>query len=340
MTSRVFDLDAFFADSFPVILSDSTTLEEGDNKQMDVQALSNFFDTPMVIDEVRTQIISPNVELQVGNFGGSIRLKLAAGRFALNSVYVPVGCLGPTYDGGTMDSATYAAGLFSPESLLSGFTDPYHMGFFRWKLPRPLVIPPGTALDAKISRQIEGLNIVYPSTTTVSVNVAYVGRVSKKALPSGIAVPIPYVGLFENVFTSANVAISDQLDLYNPFVQPLNVQRLIGRWQNIYLDSGDPSSSLISLDANGTSGGSVIEFPPTQIMLFNGFAITDGFRPGGSIFEYNTRSLVANIELSRGQGFEVTIDATSGVPSTGAQPTPTGSNTSFVTMIGWRMESL
>lgn len=340
--SRILDVEQFFADSVPVIVSDSIDLEEGDNAQLDTQELANFFNTAMVIDEVRVQIQSPNAELSVGNFGGSIRLKLSMGRFALSSVYLPVGCLGPTFDGGTLDSVQLETGSFSPETLGPQFSNYSRLGFFRWRLPRPLVVPPGAALEAKISRQIEGLSQIYPSETTVTVNVAYAGRVSRKQFPRGSAiVPVPYVGLFTNTFTSANVVTSGQLDLYNPFREPLTVQRLIGRWQNIYLDSAAPEESFISLDANGTRGNTQIDFPPTQIRTFSGFNVTNGFIPGLSIWEANTRAFPANVQLERGEGFEVTIDATGGVPSTQAEGSAyNGSNTSFVTMIGWRNESL
>lgn len=331
----ILDIDDFFADSFPVIVSTDVTLTEGTNKQLDTQALSNYFETPMVIDEIRTQIRSPLGLTQIGNFGGSVRLKLALGRYALSRVYIPVGCLGPMFEGGTIDNEIYAAGTYSPETLSAQFTDDFHVGYFRWKLPRPLVVPPGMPLDAKISRSLDQFTAAYPSATTLSVNVAYVGRVAKKDLPSGLTIPIPYVGLFENVFTSASVAASGQLDLYNPFVRSLTVQRIIGRWQNIFVDGGDPTAYSISLDSNGTLGSQQIDFPPTRIRTFSGFDVTNAFIPGLSIWEANTHALNANIEFEQGAGIEVTIDATGGVPSTG-----TGSNTSLVTMIGWRNEDL
>jgi hypothetical protein len=336
----MFDIDRFFADSTPVVQSANLDLEEGENKQFDTQLLSNYFDTPMVVDEIRVQIISPLDDLTVGNFGGSIRLKLTAGRFALMDTYVPVGCLGPPIDGAALDSVTYLPATYSSESMRSSNTDVYSLGFFRWKLPRPLVLRRGMALEAKISRQIEGLSLVFPTETTLSANLAYVGRVSKKQLPGQITTAVPYVGLFTNVFTSASVTTSGQRDLYNPFQVPLNVQRLIGRWQNIYLDSGIPDQSFIALDTTGVAGRDEFDFPPSQIRTYDGFNVTNGFVPGLSIWEANTRSLPCNIQLERGEGFEVMIDATGGLPSTGAQPTPTGSNTSFVTMIGWRNETL
>jgi hypothetical protein len=335
------DIDAFFADSYPIILSANVELEEGDNKQLDSQLLSNYFNTPMVIDEIRTQIVSPNMALRYSNFGGSVRLYLNMARYALMSEYVPVGCLGPTYEGGTIDNSTISPLLYSPESLYGGFVEDISTGFFRWKLPRPLVVPTGAALEAKISRSIEGLSNVYPDDTTLQVNVAYAGRVARKQLPEGVTVPIPYVGFFENVFTSASVAISDQLDLYNPFQVPLTVQRLIGRWQNIFLDNSPASSSGISLDWAGVPTLTQIDFPPTRIRTYDGFEITNGFAPGLSIWEGNTRTLPCNILFEPGQGLEITIDATGGIPSTTGSGSPyTGSNTSLITMIGWRNENL
>lgn len=341
----IFDVDKFFADSFPVLLSADISMEEGENKQMDSQALSNYFDTPMVIDEIRVQLLSPVIEsgMEIGNFGGSVRLKLTMGRYALTDTYVPVACFGPTFDGGTIDNAVYRAGVFSPESTLTIFTPWRTIGFFRWKLPRPLLVPSGMPLEAKISRQIEGLSQVFPDDdSALSVNLAYVGRVSKKRLPRGITVPVPYVGLFSNVFASANVVTSNQLDLYNPFKSPLTVQRFIARWQNIYWDTLGPTFSHISLDSRGSIGSTPIDFPLTQIRTFSGFNITNGFIPGPAVWEANTRSLgAASVILTRGEGFEVTIDATAGVPPTsGEESEVDGSNTSFVTMIGWRNEDL
>lgn len=338
----ILDIDEFFADSYPIVLSANTTLAEGENKQLDSQRLSNFFDTPMVIDEIRTQIVSPGgLEVELANFGGSVRLKLSlGGRYALTSTFVPVGCLGTVFDGGQLGYAGAQPGIYAPESLRGGFSERFNVGFFRWKLPRPLVCPVGMPLEAMISRQIEGLSEVYPGLDPLSINVAYAGRVSRKILPRGITIPIPYVGLFEHQFETAEVAISDQTDLYNPFQAMLNVQRLIARWQNIYLDAGLPLESTIGLDQRGIGGGESILFPSTRIRTFSGFDVTNNFAPGQAIFDANTRSLPINIPLEHGEGLEVTIDATAGIPSTGAQPDPTGSNTAFVSMIGWRNEDI
>ena len=336
----ILDIDQHFADSYPVVVSDTLTLEEGDTKQFDSQALSNIFSSPMVIDEVRVQIVAP-LDLQVGNFGGSVRLKLSLGRYALSSVFIPVGCLGTSFGGGELGTNGFDPQLFSPESIYGGFTEVNSTGFFRWKLPRPLLCPIGMPLEAIVSRQIEGLSNVFPGADPLTVNLSYAGRVTTQPLPPGdITAPIPYVGLYENVFTSASVSISNQTDLYNPFQGPLNVQRLIGRWQNIYLDSSVETDSWIGLDQRELGGSEAILFPSTQVKTFSGFYITNGFIPGQALFDADTRSLPMNILLDRGEGLEVTIDATAGIPTTGAQPSPTGSNTSFVTMIGWRNETL
>jgi hypothetical protein len=338
--SEIFDVDSFFADSFPTVVSSSVSLDEGDNQQFDSQLLSNYFDTPMVIDEVRVQIVAP-YEIAVGNFGGAVRLKLSLGRFALCTDYIPVGCFGGTFDGGTIDNSTMQAFLFASESLGGGFTPYNFVGFFRWKLPRPLVVPVGMPLEAKISRQVDNIAaaIGYPPTS-LAVNLAYAGRVSKNKLPSGIIAPIPYVGLFEHQFLTPSVTTSNQLDLYNPFQSTLNVQRFVGRWQNIYLDDSDPLNTWIALDTVD-AGSSEFDFPPSQIRTFDGFNITNGFIPGLSIWEANTKATSTNVAFSRDQGVEVMIDATAGLPDTQFSGSAyDGSNTSFVTMIGWRNEEL
>lgn len=341
--AELFDIDTFFADSTPVVVSADVDIGENENLQFDSQSLSNYFDTPMVIDEMRVQIVAP-YEIAIANFGGAIRLKLSLGRFALSKDYIPVGCFGSTFDGGTIDNSTFQPYLFSPESLSGGFSSSAYTftGYFRWKLPRPLVVPVGMPLEAKISRQVDNIAAAlgnYP--TDVSVNLAYAGRVAKKSLPSGISIPVPYVGLFENQFTTASVATSDQLDLYNPFQSTLNVQRFVSRWQNIYLDDSDPVNTMwIGLDTID-GGNEAFDFPPSQLRTFDGFNITNGFIPGLSIWEANTKAVSANVAFERGQGVEVMIDATGGLPPTQAEGFPyNGSNTSFVTMIGWRSEEL
>lgn len=339
-----FDVDKFFAGAYPVATSAEVTLSEGGTAQFNSQGLSNYFDNPMAIDEIHFQVrtaYSDTLHPAYLNFGGTIRVKLSLGRFALSNVFVPVGCLGTMFWGNTLDSATFAS-LYSPETVITDFTQFSYTSYFRWKLPRPVVAPVGMPIEAQIIRVPDGISQVFPlANTAVTVNMTYVGRAVKKKLPRAPYTAVPYVGFFGKVFTTPSVATSGQLDLYNPFQSPLTVQRLIGRWQNVFLDSVTPTNSYMGLDVQDTGGQTPIVFPLTQLRTFSGFNITNGFIPGDAVFDANTKSFPAHIILNRGEGFDVTIDSTAGLPATQeAGSAYDGSNTSLVTMIGWRNENV
>lgn len=340
-----FDVDKFFAGAYPVATSAEVTLVEGGTAQFNSQGLSNYFDNPMAIDEIHFQVrtgYSSTLHPVYLNFGGTIRIKLMLGRFALSSVFVPIGCLGTTFGGGTLGYATFASAVYSPETVITEFTQFSYTSYFRWKLPRPLVSPVGMPLEAQAIRVPDGISQVFPlADTSVTVNMTYVGRAIKKRLPKTILAPVPYVGLFANVFSTPSVATSGQLDLYNPFQSPLTVQRLIGRWQNVFLDSATPTSSRMGLDVQDGGGTTPIVFPLTQVRTFSGFNITNGFIPGDAVFDANTKSFPLHVMLERGQGIGVDIDSTAGVPDT-QEPGSAydGSNTSLVTIIGWRNENI
>lgn len=361
-TMRMADLiEKFFADSDPLAVSTTVTLASGASTVADQTALMNDYDMtrPFLIDTIHFQVSTPDwsaFQRQTGrlgtNLGGTFRVHFSLGRHQLSRVPIPVGLFGPPLDGASSfdtffgQSASYESVPITDRVSAFEFN-----GHYIWKLPRPLLVPPNMLLEARVVRSVDGF------AADATLGICYVGRQAKKPIPAAIPAAIPYIGLVEQRFPPAGVFTSGQHDLWNPFAKPLHVQRFIGRLQILFRQTAadqlaeiaagviGAGTECITLDIEPEAfnsftltfvSGGLARFPATQLRRFDGQNMTLGPQPGIVVFDGFRRAFPMNSTLAPRQGYEATLDGRSGLPLVGSL----GSNTAFISMVGWREETL
>lgn len=356
-------IEQFFVNSFPTVVGTSVALEPGgSNQQADHDRLVNPYDNAMLIDEIRFRTLSPELTpflmdssdpgRSTYNYGGTVRVMFSLGRTRFSRVPIPLGCFAPPIvnDGPLVSDFGVSTDTAEAKTIVvvpGAHPGRISMGYFRWVLPRSVLVPAGMVLDAVFTRTDDGIvdtTTVPTPPSAVRVDVAYAGRVARGPVPGNLTIPVPYVGLFAHDFTVPTIAVSGENDLSNPFDQPLHVQRLIGRLQTIYASTKGAALNgrSIALDQSCLDDAALTYFPGVTLRTFEDFNITRVQLPGVNIFEGYKRSLSLNTTLQKNQGFQVSVDGSSGLPATGGldgfiEP---GLNTAFVTMVGWREEKL
>lgn len=353
--------EKFFADSDPLAISTSVTLASGASVVADQTALMNDYDMtrPLLVDAIHFRTVTPNwsaFQRQSGRFGSNLgctfRVLFSLGRYQLSRVPIPIGIFGPPLDGGSsFNSFDGPAASYESVPISTSVAAVEFNGHYVWRLPRPLLVPPNMLLEARVVRSDDGF------ASDVLLDICYVGRQAKKPIPTAIPAAIPYVGLFEQRFTTPGVFVSGQQDLSNPFTKPLHVQRFIGRLQILFRQSLAAQAAEIAAGVLGAGtesitvdiepeainlftainvSGGLARFPPTQIRRFDGQNMTLGLQPGIAVFDGFRRTFPLNVTLAPRQGYEVTVDGRAGLPAVGGL----GHNTAFISMVGWREETL
>jgi len=240
---------------------------------VDTGALASPFRAPYLLDEIRF-LVRVNRFTQIAwyyypLFGNGITAKLQMGRINITQDFVPIWLFG------THVQKLWIAG--------AGVIDAQHLyGYneYRWKLPRPLFVPLGSAITVN-------LQATPFLTAAARVSVSFVAR----ALPVGTKTPpkidVPFVTAYiPDLQTSTNerTAQSSEKDLVNPFLVPLHVQRFIGRQS---YNGGYPAGLVFEVGDDGT-----IAFVGTDIKLADsmGYNVTRDFTPFDSVFEPGRRA--------------------------------------------------
>lgn len=195
----------------------------------DTKALLNEADGPMLLDEIAFQVgvTTSNVQMDDTSYASQWQARIEYGRYPLTNGFVPMMCMGPPYN---------------PEAEFTGrstlYTEnPYYLryGYFSWRFPKPLFLPRGHGLNASVLCATDGRR---PAAllTEATVTMVMKGRI----LPMGTRPPlhqdVPYVTGFAPTYSGTPGAggkwdrlRSNELELKNPFLVPLHVQRLIAR---------------------------------------------------------------------------------------------------------------
>lgn len=194
----------------PVHLSGSLVLQPGATGSVDSSSLMNPMGLDMEILEVKFEISGGGIG---GSdvYGGSVGCELLLGTNKLTDGSIPLWSFGRIEN------------LRAESSALESSGSAPRFTFYSWRLPRPLFIPAGTTVTPNITHT--GL-----VPTALNVRVAYSGRtVAKK--PKRVHVPwvTAYGSKSFNPLSTADVDRSANLDLQNPYDEPVNLQRIVGR---------------------------------------------------------------------------------------------------------------
>jgi len=291
----------------PILMSSSCTVLANNSAIPDSGQLSYPFRKAVLIEEIRWDMTTPLVG-PLTNLGSLVSTKLMLGDLYLMRDPVPVFILG-TF----MSLEAEQGSELSPNgSLVSSH--------YRWRLPEPLYVEAGQVLSSWFTRGNDGVG-------AIDVQVSYVGKTvpPEQARPKIIAVPYaaPWVTTLGNAYQQSN-----EFDLFNPFTNTLQVQRLTGRVtvnQQTSLRAitpaplfSSPVAINITLLMNDSWGGKMVNNPtgPSDVFdILRGAWTVDTAMPPKGVYEIRAFNL------------------TSG----GTQPTPFQL---FVAVIGTREEKL
>lgn len=191
---------------------------------LDQKTLQPGFRNAYLIDEIRISAYSAasagaadnTVAQQRTGILGVISAKFQTGVHAFSQSAIPIGLYAPRWsrlDYGGQIVGEPTAGNFAYASY----------GHVRWPLPVPLYMAPGDALQCTLDRDTTRL----AALGTITVQVAYAGRMVVQGAPAPVARAVPWVGWFEKLSTEGQVQSQDKWR--NPFMIPLHVQRLTMR---------------------------------------------------------------------------------------------------------------
>ena len=319
----------------PMILSATGSLASGGSIPLDSSRLSNTFRTPMIVDEirfiVRTPTASSNSSTLRFNLGGSIRVKLTAGKLELTNGFVPLWNLSPNYQ---RLSQYKSVSTFRPngEELAQSVGDVsagIFYNHFRWLLPCKFWMPPGMSISAVISRAVDGVSGSV-ATGNATVDVAIVGRAvtGRYIMPKTTQVPWAscWVGTAGTGGTDLNtVQRSGQLDLINPYLSTIKIQRMIGRLQLF-------NSTDLVLDDDIRAGVETATTTPDPVKVkiadSRGNIVTRDFANFYDVFYLGRRAWTFDTELKPKERINVEVTRI-----------PDG-DTPFVSLIGSRVEAL
>jgi hypothetical protein len=211
--------------SIPILVSDSVVIPPGGTAVANAGRLSSPFRQAIVIDEIRwstynaVEITGVFDDTPSWNVGAVVRTKLNIGRVDVTNGFVPIWLFGTTMQANyfvEVNAVRFSVPNANDEAVV--------VSHYRWRLPRPLYLAPGNALQSSFQH-----NDVLTLMGDTTVHVAYAGRyATPEDKPKNGAWEVPWVTPY---LPAANVvhAQSSEKDLVNPFLVPLNVQRMLYR---------------------------------------------------------------------------------------------------------------
>lgn len=232
----------------PQILSGRVSLGPGASQTIALDAMASRSHRWLRLDELALSLwVEPQAAVGGNNadLGGFVQIRARAYRQDLMLDYVPAWLMGPRMH----RVAEYAP---SPAGVLDGSGNSYgSFCTYRWKFPKPFYLPPGAAFVTQLRR-----NKYYSaSDLTALINAELVVRAAQMSETEARAAmekgqrgsgnPIPFMAAYTPLFPSGSYTNkSGNLDLANPFLTPLYLQRMTGRTINGEVAAGGYSIRL------------------------------------------------------------------------------------------------
>ncbi len=286
----------------PIFLSASEAVDPFSEASLSAHALKNPSGEAMEIREIRFQV--NNDDDEIGGANMSCRLDL--GKLPLTSGFIPIWNFGRGED---MVGETL-------ETVGAGDKDRQ----FRWKLPRPLFIPAGGSLSAKLKHE-GGI------TAALTGRVSYLGRTLPKGAPIPKKLAVPYISFYRSKAFSGSSADTDESsesDLQNPFDVPLMVERFTGRVATFY-DGSSYEYLYPEIE---------MDLLTLKMIASNGWPLVRDYSVFGGVFDPSTRSWECPHLLDPGAFYKLQYSKLAASPGSGF-----GAGYSFralVSMVGWR----
>ena len=192
--------------STPIVIGNQVTITRGQLIQFPSNQLAPGVLVPYEINSIRMSAYpSVNGNLD-SDLRGFLKWQFYMGKYPLTDSYVPMWNLQPNRQRMTNLG-----------------------GYYEWRFPRPILLPPGGRIDAKIQLQANTPNA--QGTPTITAALAYAGRLRHDLSRMPQTIEVPFCSCWDTTVTGAAPG-SDPLSLRNPLQVDVSVHQLIGRIQN------------------------------------------------------------------------------------------------------------
>lgn len=276
--------------SDPIHLTAAASVPSNSTTGVNAAALKNPTGAAMMIHQIKFSLkaqVSSGAQFQATVLGGMILCDLKLGNIPLTNGFVPVWNF--------VKPNSFNSELFT--LITEEATADAAYAEFCWTLARPLYVP----ANAVIIPSFSNTGLV---PNTIDVRISYAGRSLKAGAAPPKRVFIPYVSSYISKNFPADDEDSDEsseLSIINPFDQPLKLQRLTGRCQNVrniaglatvYADEGFSQVIVPGLSSDyylsmATPGEEMIS---VKIYDSNGRPIVKDFTIFRAVFPTTTRS--------------------------------------------------
>lgn len=191
--------------------------------QLDAGRLRNEYRSPILVTEIDFTISLhqsfaslasvDGTPRPFSNIGGYILAQIAIGGYKMTNRFVPIWMLGRRYGlGSEMNDSD--------------------VNFYRWVLPKPMLVLPNTSFEVDIQVSKAFATIFGTSVSLgdgVSVEFAAKGYTVDPDDIDMSSTAVPYASAFVSDGSPTSNLMGPELALHNPFQIPLRVQRLVGR---------------------------------------------------------------------------------------------------------------
>lgn len=255
----------------PVTLYDSTTIINGQSAILRTDRMTPPGNRPMLVRDILftlSVVWQGALELQLGAL---VRARINIGRFITSAQHIPIWLYGAVPDAylESLESATQAGGNL----VLTAAGASANFARYRWVLPKPMYVPPGTPISASFAREDGVASLGFAGSTAITVQMSARGILLHQKMPT---TQVPYVGAF--VPESIAQVQTREDDMRNVLDGPINVHRLIGR-----VASSSGTSVVDALGANEFTAATAAAFRyKMRLRDSNGLDITNGGSAGSS----------------------------------------------------------
>ena len=242
----------------PLAVGSTLTITRGAIAQFNASDLTPKVLVPYEVHALR-MLGFPSIETAPANIGstsalrGFLKWQFILGRLPLTDGYVPMWNLTPVRQQITENG-----------------------GYYEWRFKKPMLVPPGGRLDARVTLQSTTPNSGTVPTITVSVAMVGLLRPDLQGFPP--LIDVPFASCWDTTQQNMATLGNDATTLHNPLARPVDVEMLIGRVQSDVTGlDGDDSQGVQVFDPYGRAlhrSGSIqmhALFPPvTRAIPYDG----------------------------------------------------------------------
>ena len=291
--------------SSPIVLSSTIKMAANSAAVFDAQKLAAPNREAVAISEIRfltgyPALAPPGYQAHSDDdrtgLGRELAVKIRVGPYDLCADFTPVWTMGPVFDRAKED--------------LSGV-----VGCYRWRLPRPLFVPPGTVFSVAARRSLipalagvgSGAAFGIGAPWAVPVTCTLIGGVVSGDFPRTTPIPslLPWAPAPQPPATPAFQTVVT--DMVNPLNQMVKLHYAIGRLGRITLGAGLPFSVDDAVEQRQAN-------PLTARckLTIGGFDVVPAGTEWNLAFDASRRTLMlAGLELGPGEGVGFRVECPS-----------------------------